>query len=143
MTRNEQRIGKAGEEWVVPALRGLGVEMVQPIATPIHKIPTKLPGAFRVIYADPVLGDFTGILPGGRFVLAECKTILERNLQWSDLRPHQPGGLSRHAELGGVSLLVWVHSTGIYVMRWPVAGFGPGKSISPEAADKLSIKEII
>jgi hypothetical protein len=144
MTRREQRIGKAGEEWVAPTLRGLGVEMVEKIGTPVRLISNpRIPGYFRVIYGERVSGDHRGILLGGRSVLAETKTILDHNLQWSDLRKHQPVRLSQHVELGGLSLLVWVHSSGIYTMRWPVEGFGPGKSISPERAQSLAIISLL
>jgi hypothetical protein len=113
---------------------------VEKIATPVKLIPTKLSGAFKVIFSEAVSGDHRGILPGGRSVLAETKTILDRNLRWSDLREHQPERLSRHAELGGLSLLVWVNSSGIYVMQWPVDGFGRGESISPLMASSNCIE---
>jgi hypothetical protein len=113
--------------------------MIERIGTPVKLIPApRAPGCFRVIWAEPVSGDHRGLLPGGRSVLAETKTILDRNLRYSDLRQHQPGRLTCHAELGGLSLLVWVHSSGVYVMQWPVAGFAPGKSIAPEIAEKLT-----
>ncbi len=139
MTHSQQRTGKAGESLAAAALSALGVKMVERIGTPVLLIPTKLSGAFRVIWSEPVSGDHRGILPGGRSVLAETKTILDRNLRWSDLRAHQPGALTRHAEFGGLSLLVWVHASGVYVMRWPVPGFEPGKSITPgQAAEQFS-----
>lgn len=141
MSRYEDRIGKAGQGIAASALHRLGVECVEQIGTPVKIIPRGKFGnqtTYQVIWGDKVAGDHHGILPGGRAVLAETKTILDRNLQWSDLRDHQPDALDRHAELGGLALLVWVHSSGVYVMRWPVFGFGPRKSIEPTMAGKLS-----
>ena len=138
MSRNEQKIGKHGQSLAAAALRQLGIEMVEEIGTPVHLIPVKTskaaPPAYRVVYGEKVSGDHRGILPGGRSVLAECKTILDRNLRWSDLREHQPDRLSEHARHGGLSLLVWVHHTGVHVMRWPVLGFAPGEGMPPEFA---------
>lgn len=145
MTHQQQQIGKSGEEWAENVLHSLGIEQLERIGEPIKAIPfdKKHPGVYRVIWGEKVIGDYRGILPGGRSVLCEVKTILDRNLQYSDLRPHQPAGLTRHAELGGLSLLVWVSSSGIAVMEWPINGFGPGKSITPERAALESWKGFI
>ena len=135
MTRREDRTGKAGEELAESVLHSLGVEQIERVSTPVKLIPSKVPGLFKVIYGEKVIGDRRGILPGGRSVLIEVKTILDRNLRYSDLREHQPAGLTRHAELGVMSLLVWVHSSGVNVLEWPISGFGPGKSIDPRTAE--------
>jgi hypothetical protein len=143
MSRSEQRIGKAGEDWAANAVRGLGVEMVEEIGTPVKIVRTKklYDGTWcKIVWGEKVSGDTRGVLPGGRSVLVETKTILDRNLQWGDLRPHQPGRLSQHAELGGLSLLVWVHASGIFVMQWPISDFCRGKSITPERAQTLQIE---
>lgn len=138
MTRKQQSVGKDGEERAASALRSVGIEMVEKIGTPVRLIPAKIPGTYLVIWGDKVSGDHRGILPAnGRSVLAETKTILDRNLRWSDLREHQPGRLSLHVHNHGMSVLVWVHETGVYIMLWPVPGFGEGKSISPETAEQL------
>lgn len=142
MTRHEDRIGKIGQEHAAAALRRLGVNMVEKIGTPVKIIPARVKGTYTVVWGEKVSGDHRGILANGVSVLAETKTIMDRNLVWSDLREHQPDALSKHAEYGGVSLLVWVHSTGVYVMRWPVADFGPRKSITPERAQELDIEEL-
>jgi hypothetical protein len=139
MSRDQQRVGKAGEDWAANAVRALGVEMIERIGTPVKIVRTRPGGWVQVIWGEKVSGDTRGVLPGGRSVLVETKTILERNLQWGDLRPHQPGRLSQHAELGGLSLLVWVHSTGIFVLEWPISDFRHGKSITPERAQELHI----
>jgi len=139
MSRKEQRIGKAGEDWAMNAVRGVGVEMVERIGTPVKIVGTRGEW-YRIKWGEKVSGDARGVLPGGRSVLVETKTIRDRNLRWSDLRTHQPGRLSQHAELGGLSLLVWVHSTGIYVMEWPIRDFRHGKSITPALAQSLDIR---
>lgn len=133
MARQQQQVGKHGQDMAAAALRRLGIEMVEQIGTPVHLIPAGS-NAYRVIYGEKVSGDHRGILPGGRSVLAETKTILERNLRWSDLRDHQPERLNEHAKCGGLSLLVWVHCTGVFVMRFPVLGFAAGEGMSPEFA---------
>lgn len=140
MTRREDRTGKAGEELAESVLRSLGIEQIERVSTPVKLIPSQYPGLFKVIFGEKVIGDRRGILPGGRSVLIEVKTILDRNLCWSDLRPHQPAGLTRHTELGGLSLLVWVHSSGVNVMEWPISGFGPHISIEPRTAEIINWK---
>lgn len=138
MARKEQKIGKAGEEWAMNAVRALGVEMVERIGTPVKIVRTSPDKRWhQIIWGEKVSGDTRGVLPGGRSVLVETKTILNRNLRFGDLRDHQPGRLSQHAELGGLSLLVWVHSSGIYILEWPIRDFRHGKSITPEDAQNL------
>ncbi len=139
MTKHEQRTGAIGEQHAAQALRSAGIEMVEKIGTPVKLIPSRIPGTYKVIWGEKVSGDMRGILPGGKSVLAETKTILDRNLRYSDLREHQPERLTQHAEHGGVSLLVWVHTTGIWIMRWPVNGFIRGKSIDPDTAEELHL----
>lgn len=142
MSRHEDRIGKIGQEQAAAALRRIGVNMVEKIGTPVKIIPARVKGTYTVVWGEKVSGDHRGILDDGISVLAETKTIMDRNLVWSDLREHQPDRLDQHAEFGGVSLLVWVHSSGVYVMRWPVAGFGPRKSITPEQAAQIDVMKL-
>jgi hypothetical protein len=135
MARREQHLGSAGQNLAAATLIRMGIEMVEKIGTPVLLIPVGSgKNVFRVTFGEKVSGDHRGILPGGRSVLAETKTILDRNLHWSDLREHQPDRLCRHAELGGLSLLVWVHDSGVYVMQFPLEGFGPGKGVTRERA---------
>lgn len=141
MSRSEQHTGKAGEARALRVLHSRGVEMVEKIGTPVRIIASK-GGWHRIVWGDKVSGDHRGILPGGRSVLAETKTILDRNLHYSDLRDHQPDRLTLHAELGGLSLLVWVHQTGIFVMQWPIDGFVKGTGITPEEAVYLDIDDL-
>jgi len=156
MAKQEQVIGAAGEQHAENHLRMLGFEMIEKIGTPVRLV--QLPGyaakalnraryspkgIFRVIFGEKVSGDRRALVGrSGRSVLIETKTILDRNLRYSDLRSHQPGRLQRHHELGGVSLITWVHSSGIYALQWPIPNFGSRKSITPESARDLQIKDI-
>jgi hypothetical protein len=139
MTRREQNIGKHGEQLARSVLSGLGLEFIEEIGTPVKLIPVRY-GArrdvYQVIWGEKVAGDHRAMFPDGRSVLIEVKTVYERNLVWSDLREHQPAKLQQHADLNGLSLLVWVHHSGVYVMRWPVDGFRFGKGITPAEAAK-------
>lgn len=135
MTRHQQQIGNHGQTLAASALSALGIEMVEHIATPVHLIAAdRTRKYYRVVYGEKVSGDHRGVLPGGMSVLAETKTILDRNLRFSDLREHQPARLTEHAKHGGLSLLVWVHHTGIYILQWPIVGFTKGESIPIEFA---------
>lgn len=142
--RDEQAIGKHGQNLAASHLSQIGIEMVEQIGTPVKLIPVSehRKDVFRVVFGEKVSGDHRGILQGGRSVLAETKTILDRNLRYSDLREHQPGRLSNHSDFGGLSLLVWVHHTGVYIMEWPIPGFVSGKSISVEMALDLNIESM-
>jgi hypothetical protein len=144
MSRTEQAIGKHGQELAQATLRRMGVKMVEQIGTPVHLIPhLRDKGYYRVIFGEKVSGDHRGITFGGISVLVETKTILGREtLRWSDFREHQPGRLSEHHDEGGLSLVAWVSDIGVFVLRWPIPGFGPGKSINFERARELEITEI-
>ena len=145
MTKREQQTGAQGQKQAAGALRRAGVNMVEQIGTPVKLIPmgtVRGRQVFQVIYGDKVSGDHKGIMPDGTSVLAETKTILDRNLRYSDLREHQPERLTEHHENNGISLLVWVHSTGIYILRWPITYFVKGKSITPEEASLLNVESL-
>ena len=141
----QQVIGRHGEDIARNALHQAGVEMVEKIGTPVLLSPvlSNKPNVFHVAWGEKVSGDHRGLLYGGQSVLAETKTILDRNLRYSDLREHQPERLRIHAEFGGLSLLVWVHSTGVYVMKFPIAGFVPGTSLAPHQAEALNVESLI
>ena len=142
--RAEQSVGKHGQNIAASSMSQLGIEMVEQIGTPVKLIPVDnhRKDVFRVVFGEKVSGDHRGILYGGRSVLAETNTILDRNLRYSDLREHQPGRLTSHATFGGLSLLVWVHGSGVYIMEWPIEGFAEGKSITPEKAQSLRIENL-
>src|SRR5690606_4050634 len=138
--KHEQRIGKHGQSTAAAVLSGrCGINMVEQIGTPVLLIPVKTHrhNTYQVIFGEKVSGDHRGLIGNGISVLAETQTILHRNLRYSDLREHQPARLTEHAEYGGISLLVWVHGTGAYVLRWPIEGFGPGEAITHERAQEL------
>ena len=143
MSATEQAIGKHGQKLAASHLAALGIEMLEPIGTPVTLLPVKgnRHDVFRVVFGEKVSGDHRGLLPDGSSVLIETKTVMDGNLTWSHLREHQPHRLSQHASIGtAVSLLVWVHQSGIYVMHWTpegVAGFGFRKSITPARAAEL------
>ena len=155
MGRKSQSLGAGGERLASSRLYGIGVDMVEKIGTPV-KLMALSPrvmaslrrmrvhgNIYSVVFGERVSGDHRGIIAGtGQSVLAESKTILDRNLRWSDLRPHQPDRLDQHRTYGGISLLVWITSNGVYVMEWPIPGFGPGKSITLEQAQEIEINDI-
>jgi len=118
--------------------------MVEQIGTPVLLIPiqTQRRNTYQVIVGEKVSGDHRGLIGNGISVLAETKTILDRNLRYSDLREHQPARLSEHTNYGGISLLVWVHGTGAYVMRWPIEGFAAGTSITHAQAQELDAETV-
>lgn len=137
MSKREQNIGNHGQVLAASILSGMGIQMIEKIGTPVLLIPVgERKDIFRVVWGEKVSGDHRGILPGGRSVLVEVKTILDRNLRWSDLRDHQPDKLAEHASHGGLSLLVWVHASGVYAMRFPIPDFCEGGSISLEQATR-------
>jgi hypothetical protein len=114
--RREQSIGKNGEQLAHSVLNGLGLEMIEKIGTPVRTIFVGTyhgKDVYQVIWGEKVAGDHRAMLPDGRSVLIEVKTIYNRNLTWSDLRDHQPGKLKEHADFNGLSLLVWVTDSGV------------------------------
>jgi hypothetical protein len=143
--RREQRIGKHGQITAAAVLSGrCGINMVEQIGTPVLLIPVlaQRRNTYQVIFGEKVSGDHRGLIGSGISVLAETKTILDRNLRYSDLRDHQPARLSEHTNYGGISLLVWVHGTGAYVMQWPIEGFEAGKSITRGQAQDLDVETV-
>lgn len=138
MSHSQQQIGKHGQQQAASYLAGLGICMLEPIGNPYQIIHQLSNGHFEVIFSDVASGDHRGILPDGSSVLIETKTVLDGNLTYSHMREHQPERLSYHASFGSaLSLLVWVHNSGIYVMRWfdyGIEDFAPRRSITPELA---------
>lgn len=95
----------------------------------------------EIIPYSKVAGDFRAVVHGsGRSVLVEVKTREDRNLRWSDFEPHQLQRLQAHTDAGAIALVVWVHCSGVYVLRWPVPGFKPRKSLAPGMAAGLDLK---
>jgi len=141
MSRRQQIVGKRGENLVASTLSGLGLRMVERIGNPYSITGQNKRGGFEVIFTGTASGDFRAVLPTGASVLVEVKTVLDRNLTWSHLRKHQSVALTKHAEIGtALSLLVWVHNSGIYIMRWSITGidgFAPRHGLTPERAAEL------
>lgn len=145
MSRHGKQIGNAGEDLARQVLTARGVKMVQEIGTPVHvKKYGKTPGVFFVAWGKKVAGDHRGLLDNGVSVLAEVKTVVGRNLRWSDLSSHQPEMLSYHKECNGISLLVWVSSLGVFVLDWnfPNDHFRPGKGLTHGVAADLDIMNV-
>lgn len=140
-----KHLGNAGEKQAANALARIGVLMVEEVGTPFMITKMGSHGWVQGHFKDKVSGDHRGHTVKGISVLAEVKTVWDRNLRWSDLKEHQPGRLSQHAECA-ISLLVWVHHSGIYIMPWLdvlVAGFRKGKSLTIEQAQILNIENIL
>lgn len=115
--------GAAGEAILAQRLRAAGYLMVERIQTGfVRRGDRWLPG-------ERVAGDFRAIAPGGISVLVESKMRDER-LIWSDLERHQVAALDEHHRCGGISFLGWIHLPEVDLLRWPVAGFGPGQAIT-------------
>lgn len=126
--RQSQKVGKNAEEAVRLALQTAGYRMIERVATPWTV--TFQGGRPKAAFpTSKVSGDFRAIEPGtGRSVLVEVKCRSGR-LRWSDLRPHQRQTLDEHHRLGGISILAWVTEDEVRLLRWPVEGFGPGRSL--------------
>lgn len=142
-----QKVGEAGQQQGAGALRRAGVEQVEHIGTPIKRIPHPdkkwaALGYARIIYGERVAGDHRGVLPGGRSVLAEIKTVFEGNLLWKHFKPHQPDKLTAHAEAGGLSVVVWVGPRGAMILRWPIPGFRKGKGLTLDQAEALDLADL-
>lgn len=135
-----QAKGVAGEGIAERLLTEAGVLMVERIATPVKIIESRtMQGQrwVRVVFSDPVSGDRRGILPGGRRVLCEVKNVAG-NLVPSNFELHQIEALSRNAELGGLSLVVFVRDGQGVILEWPIPGFRPRHGISFERAQELA-----
>jgi hypothetical protein len=94
-----------------------------------------------IIPLSKVAGDFRAVVQGsGRSVLVEVKTRENTNLTWTAFEPHQRKRLQAHTDAGAVGLVVWVHASGVYVLRWPIPGFRKGKGVTPRLAAGLDLK---
>lgn len=115
--------------------------MTEPVHTPwriLRDAAGRITSAYPV---EKVSGDIRAIAPGGRSVLAEVK-VRDHNLRWTDLEPHQRHALSEHNRLGGLSLLIWLHTTGAYILPWPLPAFGPRLPLTPAQAAALTISAL-
>jgi len=142
-----KKLGNEGEERTINRLRAIGALMPEEIGTPFVITNTKVINKqtwYKGYWKEKVSGDIIAHTVDGTKILAEVKTILDRNLRWSDFKKHQPQKLSENAE-NAISLLVWWHSTGLYIMNWMdvlATGFGPGKGLTEQQAARLDIEKI-
>lgn len=143
-----QRRGKLSEAAARELLGWMGGRMIQKIATPVRLRPPKSVRArkeffSRVIYDTKVKGDIWGIEPEtGRSILAESKERTADRLMFSDLQKHQVEALDEHSDCNGLTYLIWLHPSDVYVMRWPIQGFVPGTSLSVEQARAIKVDRI-
>jgi len=140
-----KKLGDAGQEQAANALARLGVHMVEEIGTPFVITKKFSNGLIRGYWKKKVSGDLIGHTRDGIKVLAEVKTIWDQNLRWSDFKKHQPERLSLNAERA-ISLVIWVHHTGIYIMNWIdvlESGFGRGKSMDIRTAQVLDSEPVL
>jgi len=139
-----KKLANEGEERAINRLHALGALMPEEIGTPFVIVATRPDGWVKGYWKEKVSGDIIAHTVDGTKILAEVKTVLDRNLRWSDFKPHQPGSLSENAE-NAISLLIWWHSTGLYVMYWTdvlSTGFGPGKGLTEAQAAQLDIERL-
>lgn len=147
MTKNRRAIGrrsvkagKQGEDVATMQLRLLGLQMIDVIHTgwQVVRWINRAEDTAVVVPAQRVRGDRAAIVPGtGQRVLAEVKSFDEDRFVWSRLEAHQHQSLAQNAELGGLSLVVWVRYGEVLVMEYTSlreAGWKPGKGVSLEVA---------
>ena len=141
--RKSQAKGFTGEQVALCALRTIdSLHMIEPIYMgwkPFKWINKQR--RIALVYPQAKLtGDFRAVGPNGLSVLIEVK-VRDRKLLWSSFQEHQRKALSKHAQLGGISLIVWVEED-IYVLRWPMPAehFKKGKALTVEAAQQLDLK---
>lgn len=121
--------GDYTQEIVGHRLRVLGLKMVQRIATG-WRLQRGKHGIMGATPLAKVHADFTAIVPGtGQSVRCEVKARRDGVLSLADFAPHQVRALTEHHELGGLSLVGWVHTHGVDVLRWPIAGLATGSPL--------------
>jgi hypothetical protein len=140
--KRNKRNGDFAEALAVEALRRAGFRCVEPIRTGwiIKRHGVQIVGAVPL---DKVSGDIKAIAPGGRAVHCEVKYVPDGNLCWSVFtrkgKDHQIRCLNETVEAGGLGLVVWIRSAGqVFLLRWPIPGFIPGKGLTWREADDLS-----
>lgn len=136
-----RKAGAKGENDAKKELEKRGVSDVQ--FTPVEWVIIR--GASgRIVSAFPkrkASTDLSGIIAGtGRSVRAEVKTR-DGSLPYKMLGDDQHASLQRHHDLGGLSLLVWVHDGVVSVMRYPIAGFRFRTSIKAHQVIEWGIDE--
>lgn len=132
-----------GERLAQYALNSLNLRMVEKIHVGWRLLRTvNRRGSQTLAWIVPqkkVSGDYRAITDTGRSVLIEVK-YRDEKLLWSNLAKHQVEALNEHVTYGGLSLLIWVTSEEAFVLRWPVEGFAPRKSLTVDKAAPLDCK---
>ncbi len=133
--------GTAGESIAHYALNGLGLKMVAKIQSgwEPHRWIDRKRGIAMIHPMPKVAGDFHAITETGKSVLVEVKHR-KGNLIWSSFASHQKQRLTEHAGYGGLSIIVWVASDDVFILQWPIEGFGPRKSITHERATEIDMR---
>jgi hypothetical protein len=144
--RQNKNAGDVYEALISSALYRIGFERIEKITNtwrPV-RIDRRDGGAIIGKFVPArVSGDFSAIDPqDGRSVLVEVKGRAG-SLSWGELKDHQKDALSETASLNGIALVAWVDTgspnSDLYIMRWPIDGFGKGNPIKPEQAAGLCI----
>lgn len=130
MGKRNVRQGMATEEIACMWLRRYGFLCIEPIETPWRIIRH----GGRVVGATPekkVSGDFTAIEPStGRHVHVEVKSRDRDTLRFSDIEAHQRQAMDEKVAAKALCLVLWVKSPAeVACYKWPIQGFGPGKSL--------------
>ena len=128
--KRSRDIGAAGEQLTRFALQRAGLAEIERVHTPFRIHRNSAGKVENVSPMEKVSGDFRAIDPEtGKSVLCEVKTRAGDRILWSDLEEHQVRALDAHAKHGAIALLSVVLSDKAILLRWPVSGFGKGKSI--------------
>jgi hypothetical protein len=133
-----QKRGYITEELAHAQLERLGVHMVDKLHTG-WRLVRWIDRRRKLAQVAPhvkVRGDHTGILKGGRRVLAETKSHDGDTLPFGTLKKHQHAALTENAQLGGLSLVVWITDT-LWVMDYSLLvadGWEKYKSIDADRA---------
>ncbi len=130
LSRSNVRKGDDAQEIIGHRLRFHGLKMVARIETGFKIVRTagRITGAYPI---SKVAADWTAIVPGtGQSVRCEVKARRDDQLSLSDFEVHQIRDLEEHGQLGGLSLVGFVGSASVAILRWPIAGFLIGKPLN-------------
>ncbi|WP_294348020.1 hypothetical protein [Prosthecochloris sp.] len=136
--RRNAKTGNISEEHVIALLRRHGYKRVEAIerAWIIKRAGGKIISA---IPKKKVSGDIKAMTKDGKIVHVEVKCRQEK-LLYSDFEKHQVEALSDVVKYNGIAFAAWYRNPyEIVLLRWPIKGFGPRKSITWEQAKQWSI----
>ena len=130
LLNSNRTVEKQAEKRSGRACRRLDYQTEEIVRLALRVVGFRMIGRTRPLDGGPVEetgGDFRAVEPGtGRSVLVAVKCR----------RSDQRQALDEHHQLGGLSVLAWVTERhGIWLLRWPVEGFGPGRSLQEETAE--------